>query len=208
MNFRTATLVVLGMFGSFAVVITAMILLFWSPKANKAALQTQESAIAAAPEIPLPEVAESPPDRAPEPPVVVPEPEPPQSAPEQVAPARVPEPSPKAKNIDVGKQAPAKPTRAPGRATQKNLQVEQDEMKLLKAEMQRRLNRRIQMRERKLDQLARQCGNLTAGEAVQILVELDDTDLKHVLERMDREQAVQIAALLTRLGRSDAISIK
>ena len=49
---------------------------------------------------------------------------------------------------------------------------------------------------------------MTAGEGVQILVILDDSDLRDVLKRMDRETALQIAALLHRLGRGSAISLK
>ena len=81
-------------------------------------------------------------------------------------------------------------------------------MKLLRVEMQRRLEARVQARLQKLAQLAKQCGNLEAGEVVQILVVLDDSDLGEVMKRMERAKAIQVAALLTRLGRGNAISLK
>jgi flagellar motility protein MotE (MotC chaperone) len=88
------------------------------------------------------------------------------------------------------------------------VQLEQDEMKLLREAMERRLKARMLTRERKLSQLARRCEALEAGEAVQILVALEDSDLGQVLERMDRAKALQVAALLDRLGRGKAISLK
>ena len=91
---------------------------------------------------------------------------------------------------------------------QRNVQLEQDEMKLLREAMERRLKARMLTRERKLGQLARRCESLGAGEAVQILVALGDSDLGQVLERMDRAKALQVAALLDRLGRGKAISLK
>ena len=79
-------------------------------------------------------------------------------------------------------------------------------MKLLREAMERRLKARMLTRERKLSQLARRCEALEAGEAVQILVALGDSDLGQVLERMDRAKALQVAALLDRLGRGPGSS--
>ena len=46
------------------------------------------------------------------------------------------------------------------------------------------------------------------GEAVQILTVLDDATIGEVLHQMNRDAAIKIAALLKRLGREKAISIK
>ena len=81
-------------------------------------------------------------------------------------------------------------------------------MKLLRAEMERRLKEQSLNREKKMDQLARRCENLEAGEAVQVLTILEDKHLGEVLKRMSREKALPIAALLERLGRGNAISLK
>jgi flagellar motility protein MotE (MotC chaperone) len=78
-------------------------------------------------------------------------------------------------------------------------------MALLKAEMERRLKEQLKTRGRKLTQLAQQCERLEPGEAVQILLALDDKTLADVLRRMDRDKALKISALLKRLGREKAI---
>lgn len=77
-------------------------------------------------------------------------------------------------------------------------------MRLLKAEMEKRLRARMADREAKLDQLARNCARLSAGEAAQALAELDDETVAAVLRRMDRQTALGIAAVLQRLGREKA----
>ncbi len=81
-------------------------------------------------------------------------------------------------------------------------------MALLKAAMEKRLKEQLEIRKRKFTQLARQCERLEPGEAVQILLELDDKPLAEVLRRMDRDKAVKVAALLKRLGREKAISLQ
>jgi flagellar motility protein MotE (MotC chaperone) len=114
-----------------------------------------------------------------------------------------------ARREPVGMPAPtAVLVRPPGRKTQKNLEIEQGEMKLLRTEMERRLKEQSLNREKKMDQLARRCENLEAGEAVQVLTILEDKHLGEVLKRMNREKALPIAALLERLGRGNAISLK
>jgi hypothetical protein len=216
MNFRTATLLVLGMFGSFAVVITTMLVLFWHPDENRAAENARKH-----PEVAL-KRGENPghATSAPNAPAVKPESQsdgqaepmsqPAEESPPDVsqttlvsAPATSNQP---AETTSAQMAAVAKPSA--GHTVQKTLQVELEEMKLLREEMERRLQAHVDMRARKLDQLAKQCGNLQAGEAVQILVAYDDTLIQGVLEKMEREKAIQIAALLKRLGRGNAISIK
>lgn len=81
-------------------------------------------------------------------------------------------------------------------------------MALLKAEMEKRLKEQLETRKRKFAQLARQCERLEPGEAVQILLELDDEPLAEVLRRMDRDKAIKVSALLKRLGREKAIALQ
>ena len=204
MNFRTATLLVLGMFGSFAVVITTVMVLFWSPSGKKTE-RKPKAAIERAklgtmdvyPEtLTLPDGIESLSEVKPEEPIPDPE--------LTVSPPPPPDPAP----AEVPEETVSRPAKPPGRMTQKNLEIEQDEMKQLRSEMERRLKERTLNQEKKIDQLARRCETLEAGEAVQILTILEDSDLRKVLERMNREKALQIAALLTRLGRGSAISLK
>ncbi len=220
MNFRTATLLVLGMFGSFAVVITAVIVLFWSPSGRKTQQRTSEKSekrqsgsvihspgVTPAPDTDSLTISET------------------TSATEANtqrvdATVRRVERAVQTEATAGGPQRSSKPeirSKKPpelrkrsirGRKTQQNVQLEQEEMKLLREAMERRLNERILTRERKLDQLAKQCDALEAGEAVQILTALDDPELGKVLERMSKKKALQIAALLTRLGRGNAISLK
>lgn len=209
MNFRTATLLVLGMFGSFAVALATMVVLFWSPSGGQGAQKTVSGELAETPiehlahEIPAePLVGEAKEsyDSSDKRDSAVTEVDTTESdpAPQTVSPYQ-----------SVAKQPSSFPKARPaGRSAQQNIQLEREEMKLLKREMQRRLQQRIDARERKLGKLARQCEIMTAGEGVQILVILDDSDLRDVLKRMDRETALQIAALLHRLGRGSAISLK
>ncbi len=81
-------------------------------------------------------------------------------------------------------------------------------MVLLRKEMEQRLTEELNLRGKKLDQLARQCEKMEPGEAVQILTVLDDATIGEVLHQMNRDAAIKIAALLKRLGREKAISIK
>ncbi|MDA0745010.1 MAG: hypothetical protein O2954_00705 [bacterium] len=91
---------------------------------------------------------------------------------------------------------------------QRKLQQEKKEMVLLRKEMEQRLTEELNLRGKKLDQLARQCEKMEPGEAVQILTVLDDATIGEVLHQMNRDAAIKIAALLKRLGREKAISIK
>jgi hypothetical protein len=206
MNFRTATLLVLGMFGSFVIVITTMMFLFWSPEPKTETEQARPESLVPPPEVtsPDPVQAES-----------VPSSDDPEKVdrPEGIVEAEtvsIPSPATElARPEPVGMPAPTPVlVRPPGRITQKNLEIEQGEMKLLRAEMERRLKEQSLNREKKMDQLARRCENLEAGEAVQVLTILEDKHLGEVLKRMSREKALPIAALLERLGRGNAISLK
>ena len=77
-------------------------------------------------------------------------------------------------------------------------------MRLLKAEMQKRLRAHVAANNDKLKKLARNCAVLPSGEAAQLLAELDDKTIVTVLRRMDRQAALGIAAVLQRLGRHGA----
>ena len=79
-------------------------------------------------------------------------------------------------------------------------------MRLLKAEMEKRLKQRLADRETKLLELARTCSQLPPGEAAQALRELDDAAVSTVLKRMKRDTALKVAAVLQRLGRQKAIA--
>jgi type IV secretory pathway VirB10-like protein len=204
MNFRTATLLVLGMFGSFAVVITTVMVLFWSPSGKKT--ERKPKAVVERTEPGTTDVdqeALSQADAIESLPKVKPK-EPIPESELTVSPPPPPDPA----SAEVPKEVVSRPANPPGRISQKNLEIEQDEMKQLRSEMERRLKERTLNQEKKLDQLARRCETLEAGEAVQILTILEDSELRKVLERMNREKALQIAALLTRLGRGSAISLK
>jgi flagellar motility protein MotE (MotC chaperone) len=204
MDFRTATLLVLGMFGSFAVVITTIMFLFWSPggkkteRQQKAAIETPRQSGTDQGRDVLIQVDTTKISAEAQPVTQIPDPEPATKLPEPPGSTPAEE-----KNATL-----SRPVNPPGRMTQKKLKIEQDEMKQLRSEMERRLKERTLNQEKKLDQLARRCETLGAGEAVQILTILEDSDLSKVLERMNREKALQIAALLTRLGRGNAIPLK
>ena len=71
--------------------------------------------------------------------------------------------------------------------------------------MENRLRQQLELHERKLSQLARQCQTLEPGVSAQILMELDDDTVREVLKRMDRNAAINVVALLIRLGRNTAI---
>jgi len=78
-------------------------------------------------------------------------------------------------------------------------------MKLLKAEMEKRLKAQLAVREEKLAQLATTCAKLEPGEAVQILQMLEDDIIAEVVRGLSQNAARQICFLLQRLGREKAI---
>lgn len=207
MNFRTATLLVLGMFGSFAVVIATMMVLFWSPGGKKTAQKAPPPEAAQPARILETEGTTTPNQLVQEQPA--PETALSGSEPRGERFASTPEP-PAQERPEIRKDQPKTPVPRPlpGKKTQRELQIELKEYRLLREEMDRRLREQEKRQERKLDQLARQCENLGAGETVQILIPYTDELIKRVLERMSREKAIEVATLLKRLGRADAISIK
>ena len=81
-------------------------------------------------------------------------------------------------------------------------------MQLLRREMKKRLDdqftlkRKLESDER-LGKLAQLCDLFEPGEALRILIEsgLDDQTIGLVLTRMNRDQALRVAALLKSLGR-------
>ena len=91
-----------------------------------------------------------------------------------------------------------------GREMQRKLEREQKEMRLLKAEMERRLEDQMVERQTKLTRLARSCESLPPGEAAQTLLTLDDETIAAILGKMDRNSALGVAAVLQRLGRPKA----
>ncbi len=89
-----------------------------------------------------------------------------------------------------------------GKRLQKELRQEQKEMALLKSEMERRLAEQLAIRKRKLSQLADRCEQLETGEAAQVLLKLDDETVSEVLRRMDPKASLKVLALLRDLGRA------
>ncbi len=94
------------------------------------------------------------------------------------------------------------------RQLHRKLKQERKEMALLRDEMRRRLEEQLTNRKQKFAQLALQCEKLEPGEAVQVLLNLDDDELAEVLRRIERDTALKIAALLERLGRESASAIQ
>jgi hypothetical protein len=197
MRLGPATTIVLAMFGSFAIVLTAMIVLMRPSQPRRQAAQVQR------PE-PKGDNAGSPatgPARATAGSSAIAD-EPVDTAASDPQPAREPEPTTTPRHASPRGATPKPP--AAGRELQRKLEQEQKEMRLLRAEMERRLRKQIAEREAKLDRLAGSCAELPPGEAAQALKELDDRTIAAVLKRMDREAALKIAAVLQRLGRKDA----
>ena len=94
-----------------------------------------------------------------------------------------------------------------GKRLQKELRQEQKEMALLKSEMERRLAEQLAIRKRKLSQLAEKCEQLETGEAAQVLLKLDDETVSEVLRRMDPKASLKILALLRDLGREAPVPV-
>ena len=191
-----ATVIVLGMFGSFAVVLAAMIVLTRSGREGKRPVPTisppeaseQPTRTPVREDAGLAPGAPSTNDRASEAAASAP------AAPPAAEPA-APRPVPRRGATSL---PPA------GRELQRKLEQEQKEVRLLKAEMEKRLRAQVAANKDKLNELARNCAVLPPGEAAQLLAELDDKTIVTVLRRMDRQAALGIAAVLQRLGRHSA----
>ena len=188
MKLSPATLLILTMFGSFAVILTAMIALF---RPEPGPVPRRFGPVQPPAERPTARVDSGSLNPASQ---TVPEPsgvKEPQPQPEKSPPLPVPSRTPSA-----------------DRRLQRELERERKEMALLKADMEKRLKRQLALRDRKLTQLARRCEGLQPGEAAQILLELEDETLAEVLRRMNRNHALPISALLKRLGREKAVSVQ
>jgi flagellar motility protein MotE (MotC chaperone) len=81
------------------------------------------------------------------------------------------------------------------------LEREQQEMVQLRIDMEKRLKTALSEHNQKLAQLARRCEALESGEAAQILIDLSDDDVAGVLRQMQSEKAASVNVLLKRLGR-------
>ena len=191
MKLSPTALLILSMFGSFAIILTAMIVFFRPkparrpPDRGRARMETPaadtaglDSATAAA----LSSQAAPDTGRA-----------------SAGATDGTPRPRPAPRRTPPGAAS------ALERQLQKELRQEQKEMALLRTEMERRLREQAARQNRALARLAEECEKLEPGEAVQILQKLDDASIAEVLRRIGREKALKIAALLKRLGREKAI---
>jgi len=105
-------------------------------------------------------------------------------------------------------KVPIPKTAEAGRRLYRDLERERKEMAALRIGMERRLKEAQKDHTQKLAQLARRCGPLEPGEAVQILTDLRDPDIATVLRHMKSDRAAPIMALLKRLGRENAINLK
>ncbi len=81
------------------------------------------------------------------------------------------------------------------------LEREQQEMVQLRVDIEKRLKSALSEHNQKLAQLAHRCEPLEPGEAAQILIDLSDEDVAGVLRQMQSEKAASIIVLLKRLGR-------
>ena len=105
-------------------------------------------------------------------------------------------PEPKATPV-----SPPPPVSTESRRFQQKLQQEKKEMGSLRLEMERRLKSQVAARKKKITLLARNCQKLEPGEAAGILLELDDKTIADVLGRMDKNAALKITAILDQLDR-------
>lgn len=214
MKLGPAGFLILTMFGSFAVIIAAMIVLFrpdtGTPGSGAVPSRTQRRQALSGPEQTPVSAKPAAPRRSES------------TSPRPAAPDTA---GPGARSADRVGRTQAEPPRDPAPPVQSvwppprqqpaphgkvywKLQRERKEMALLKAEMRKRLKEQLADRERKLARLARECEQLKPGESAQILQQLDDESLSQVLERMEAQKALKVAALLKRLGREVAASIR
>ncbi len=195
MKLSPATLLVLIMFGSFAVVLTAMVV-FFVPRTDRPAKRTSRGRVSASAH--RPEARKSPPEPADD-----------LKRDTLQAPsgsvAEKPLPPPEK---TLAETRPAARPPDPARGLYRDLRKMRKELRDQKSEFERRLRVEITTRENKLAQLARWCEALEPGEAAQLLKGLDDRTVAEVLGRMKRERALPIAAVFKRLGREGAISFK
>ncbi|MCZ6635745.1 MAG: hypothetical protein O7G87_20295 [bacterium] len=187
MKLSPATLLVLTMFGSFVVVLGALVIILrpaskstrpktvqtQTTKAKRDSIVTGQTAQPAGPEITQVRAEEK--KSAPEPPQ------------KTVSEFR---------SYETGRQA------------YREIQQMRKDMARQKSDLEKRLKSQIAQQKKKIAQMARWCEPLEPGEAVLLLEKLDDETIASVLRRMKREKALPIAALLKRLGREKAIAIQ
>jgi hypothetical protein len=196
MKTAPVTFVILVMFGSFVVILTAMVVVFRpdpqparvrpEPVQRKPARPVVARADSGDPKAPIPDGREA------------------QSPPAERVQAKPPTSSTARKPP---RAVPMTGLSVSGRRLQKELQQEQREMALLKSEMKRRLARELAIRDQKLSQLADKCEQLETGEAAQVLLKLDDETVSEVLRRMETKASLKILVLLRDLGRDAAVPV-
>lgn len=181
-----ATLLVIAMFGSFAVILGLMIAIFQPEGPVRQPVGQVSAPHHEQPVREVPQPASVPPEttRLETPPVVAASP--------HVEPRRQP--------------PPISQSAEDSRRLYRELEREKEEMAKLRADLEKRLKTALSEHENKLRQLARRCEPLEAGEAAQILIDLSDSDLKQVLRFMHPDKAAPVMALLNRLGRERAVS--
>ncbi len=103
---------------------------------------------------------------------------------------------------------PPRPAPVAGRRLLKALQQELRALDLHKAETQRDLNKELASQENILSQYVTVCKEREPGEAAALLLELDDDQLAEVLGQLNREKAVKIAAFLRILGREEPVPFR
>ena len=188
MKLSQATFLILALFGSFGVVLAAMIF-FLRPENNPVTTRPKPDSIprkVAEPQEPVPDTPRS--DST-------------------ASKGEDSQPAENRKKI-LTPAAPRPAVSAEGRRFQAKLQQEKKEMTALRKEMERRLKDQVAAREKKIAMLARNCAKLEPGEAAGILLKLDDGTVADVLHHMDKNAALKIAAILERLGRKGALLIK
>ena len=188
-----ATLLIATMFGSFAIVLAVMIILF-HPGPRTAA---RRSATIEAQKRSVPPVEPARQDSV----ISV------SASPIQTSTGSVATSAEEPPNVKSPPAAP-RPAPVPGRRIRKRLEQDQKELALLRIEMQRRLEEHLATRERKLDMFVGRCKKLEPGEAAEILELLGDDEIAEVLGRLDRETALKIAAFLKILGREDPVPFR
>ena len=203
MKLGSAGIVVLGMSGSFILVLVVMVLML-RPGQRSTAPQSRGNAVEQAPKQPRPpasdKIAETTPaevaakDR---------------SAPKDVS---VNEPLQAAEPVRQNTRPPLTEAQrvaqlpVPEQTAYWKLQQERKEVQMLREEMQERLKEKERLRGVKIARLAENCEKLKIEEAAQILLALDNDTVRDVLRKMARGKAVPVAALLGELGRKDALS--
>lgn len=179
-----ATLLVLAMFGSFAVILGLMIAIFRPEHpVHRSGAQVPRQGQ------PIGQMAQ-------------PVPVPPETARVETAPVAAASPQTAAR----GQPQPIPQSVADSRRLYRELEREKEEMAKTKADLEKRLKDALAEQENRLRQLARRCEPLEPGEAAQILMDLSDGDLVRVLRHMNPEKAAPVIALLRRQGREQAVS--